>query len=230
MSRTIPGGFLLAIEGIDGAGKSSQAEAVARALRNRGLPCIVTREPTQGPWGQKLRESAAQGRLSPAEELEAFMEDRKQHVREVIRPGLAAGQVVITDRYYFSTVAYQGARGYDPARLLKQNEAIAIEPHLLVLIDLEPEVGLARDGRRGDSTNHFETVAQLTRSRRIFLDLRKPYLVRIDGQARPDEIRDQILLAFSRAAVERIAAASGLTARERLNACLAVHGAGVMTD
>ena len=230
MNHTIPGGFLLAIEGIDGAGKSSQAEAVARVLRDRGLSCVITREPTNGPWGRKLRESATHGRLSPAEELEAFMEDRKEHVNEVIRPALAAGKVVVTDRYYFSTVAYQGARGHDPNMLLKQNEAIAIEPHLLVLIDLDPDMGLARIGRRGDRANQFETVTELARARQIFLSLRKPYLVRIDGQARPIVIRDEILLAFGRAAIERIAAGTASTARERLNACLAVHGAETMRD
>ena len=158
------------------------------------------------------------------------MQDRKQHVSELIRPALVAGRIVITDRYYFSTVAYQGARGYDPHALLKQNEAIAVEPHLLVLLDLAPEISVARIGRRGDSLNHFEAVSQLARARQIFLDLQKPYLVRLDGQGRPDEIRDAILLAFGRAALDRIAAAPGLTVRERLNACLAIHGAKPLPD
>ncbi|HRZ34937.1 MAG TPA: dTMP kinase, partial [Candidatus Paceibacterota bacterium] len=114
MKRIIPGGFLLAIEGIDGAGKSVQAKAVAAVLLARGLDVVLTREPTRGPWGQLLRESAAKGRLSPADELKAFIEDRKQHVAELIRPSLEAGRIVITDRYYFSTVAYQGARGFNP--------------------------------------------------------------------------------------------------------------------
>ncbi len=200
---TIPGGFLLAIEGIDGVGKSLQAEAVAKALEARGLECVVTREPTDGPWGRKLRESAVHGRLSAAEELEAFVEDRKEHVREVIRPALEAGRVLITDRYYFSTVAYQGARGFDPAELLRQNEAFAIEPHLLVVIDLDPETSLARVGRRDGGTNEFETLAELSRVRQIFLELRKPYIVRLDGRLSPIELRDRILVAFSRAAIER---------------------------
>ena len=95
------------------------------------------------------------------------------------------------------------------------------------VIDLEPEMGLARIGRRGRASQ-FETEAELVRSREIFLNLRKPYLVRIDGQGRPSDIRDAILLAFGHAALERIAAAPGLSARERLNASLAVHGAKLL--
>lgn len=200
---TIPGGFLLAIEGIDGTGKSTQAKAVAGELERRGLEVVLTREPTNGPWGRKLRESAATGRLSPAEELHAFLEDRTQHVRELIRPSLEAGRVVITDRYYFSTVAYQGARGFDPSDLMRRNEAIAIEPHLLVLIDLDPEVSLSRIGRRDGAGNEFETLAQLRRSREIFLAIRKPYLVRLDGRLSTGELEAEILAAFDRAAAAR---------------------------
>lgn len=205
---TIPGGFLLALEGIDGTGKSTQAQAVARELTRRGLEVVLTREPTNGPWGRKLRESAATGRLSPAEELRAFLEDRTQHVRELIRPSLEAGRVVITDRYYFSTVAYQGARGFDPDDLLRRNEAIAIEPHLLVLIDLDPEVSLSRIGRRDGAGNEFETLSQLKRSREIFLGIQKPYLVRLDGRHSPEKLEAEILAAFDRAAAPRLGPAA----------------------
>lgn len=206
---TIPGGFLLAIEGIDGTGKSTQAKAVAGELERRGLEVVLTREPTNGPWGRKLRESAATGRLSPAEELHAFLEDRTQHVRELIRPSLEAGRVVITDRYYFSTVAYQGARGFDPGDLMRRNEAIAIEPHLLVLIDLDPEVSLSRIGRRDGAGNEFETLAQLRRSREIFLGIRKPYLIRLDGRLSAGELEAEILAAFDRTVAVRLQPAAG---------------------
>lgn len=199
MTQTIPGGFLLALEGIDGAGKSVQARAVGAALEARGLSVVLTHEPTQGPWGRLLRESATRGRLAPAEELEAFLKDREQHVREVIRPGLAAGRVVITDRYYFSTVAYQGARGLDPAELLRRNEAFAPEPHLLVLLDLDPAAGRARIGQRDGRTNQFEQLAELERVRVIFLALQKPYLLRLDATRPAAELTAEILAAVDRA-------------------------------
>ncbi|MCX8107250.1 MAG: dTMP kinase, partial [Verrucomicrobiae bacterium] len=222
MTRKIPGGFLVAVEGIDGAGKSVQVREVSRVLQARGLDCVVTHEPTDGPWGQKIRQSALTGRLSPAEELHAFMEDRKQHVTEVIKPALAQGKIVITDRYYFSTVAYQGARGFNPEQLLKENEEIAVEPNLLIIIDVDPATALARIGSRDGRTNDFETLAQQTRSRNIFLSIRKPYLVLLDGSRPSLELRDEILVAFSRFAVMRLATLPGLTARQRLDAILAI--------
>lgn len=221
---TIPGGFLLAIEGIDGTGKSTQAKAVARDLEARGLEVVLTREPTNGPWGRKLRESAATGRLAPEDELHAFLEDRTEHVRDLIRPSLAAGRVVITDRYYFSTVAYQGARGFDPADLLRRNEAIAIEPHLLVVMDLDPQVCLSRIGHRDGAGNEFETLAQLNRSREIFLAINKPYLCRLDGRRTAEDLQAEILFAFGRAALERLASQPDLSAADRLAASLAVFG------
>jgi dTMP kinase len=205
MSKPIPGGFLLALEGIDGAGKSVQAQAVGAALAARGHAVVLTHEPTRGPWGQLLRESATRGRLAPAEELEAFLKDREQHVRELIRPALAAGRIVITDRYYFSTVAYQGARGFDPAELLRRNEAFAPEPDLLVLLDLDPAAGRSRIGRRDGRTNEFEHLAELERVRRIFLALDKPYLLRLDATRPPAELTAEIL-----AAVDRTLAARGI--------------------
>ena len=225
MKRTLPGGFLLAIEGIDGAGKSVQAQAVGAALGARGLEVVLTREPTNGPWGRRLRESAAKGRLSPADELHAFLEDRKQHVAELIRPSLDAGSVVITDRYYFSTVAYQGARGFDPGELLRMNEAIAIAPHLLVLVDLDPQTSLGRIGHRDGTANEFETLAQLARAREIFLSIQTPCPLRLDGRRAPAELSDEILFAFGRSALERIAANAALSAAEKLAASLAVFGA-----
>jgi dTMP kinase len=224
MNPGLPGGFLLVLEGIDGTGKSTQADAVARALEARGLPVVRTGEPTNGPWGRRLRESAASGRLSPEEELHAFLEDRKQHVAELIRPSLAAGKVVISDRYYFSTMAYQGARGMDPEELRRRNEAFAIEPHLLVVMDLPPETGRERIGRRDGAANEFETLAQLTRSREIFRSLDKPYLIRLDATRPREELRDAILLAFGRKAVERVCALPDLSVRERLLACGRVFG------
>ena len=226
MKHTLPGGFLLAIEGIDGAGKSVQAKAVAAALAARDLDVVLTREPTDGPWGQRIRASAAGVRMPPAEELEAFLEDRRQHVREVIRPALEAGRIVITDRYYFSTVAYQGARGFDPAELLQLNESFAVEPHLLVVLMLTPDEALARIGVRDGRGNAFETLSQLTRTREIFDGLSKPYLVRLDAVRPREELTAEILFHLSRAVIERLAQLADLSLLERLRAALRFHGGG----
>src|SRR5690348_11605062 len=108
MKPALHGGFFIVLEGIDGSGKSTQVKAIAAALRERGYEVVTTKEPTDNKWGKILRNSASTGRLSAEEELETFIKDRKEHVEILIRPSLDAGKVVITDRYYFSTAAYQG--------------------------------------------------------------------------------------------------------------------------
>jgi len=169
-------GTFIVIEGIDGTGKSTQVRLLAEWFAAHGREVVVSREPTDGPWGKKLRDSAASGRLSPAEELEYFLNDRRQHVDEVIAPALATGKVVILDRYYFSTMAYQGARGFDPAEIRRLNEAFAPLPDLLLILDLEVDAAHERIGSRGDTANEFEQRDALERCRQIFLSLQhEPY-------------------------------------------------------
>ncbi len=216
-------GFLIAIEGIDGAGKTTQAHFVQDALQARKMAVVRTKEPTTGQWGQVLRDSALTGRLSIEEEVETFIKDRREHVENLIIPELEAGKVVIVDRYYFSTAAYQGARGLDPAELIRLNEEFAPEPDLLVLLDIDPSIGLTRIKTRGDRANHFEKTETLVRARQIFLSIDKPYLCRLDATKDPQEIRDFILREFQQRRVEQIAH-SGAGPKDALNATLALFG------
>ncbi len=163
-------GILVALEGVDGAGKTTQARELAAALTKAGIPFVTTKEPTGGPWGVKIRASAQTGRLPLEEELAAFLADRREHVAELINPALEAGKVVIIDRYYPSTVAYQGARGLDPDELLRVN-AFAPKPDVLLILDVAPNVGLARVRSRGDVADLFEKEDELARARAIFLKL-----------------------------------------------------------
>jgi dTMP kinase len=196
-------GFLIAIEGIDGAGKTTLAHHVQEKLQGQHFAVIRTREPTSGHWGQILRDSALTGRLSLEEELEAFINDRKEHVAKVIIPELEAGKVVIVDRYYFSTMAYQGARGIDPDEIRRRNEVFAPEPDLLVLLDLEPKAGLERIRTRGDRANHFEKTRTLAKAREIFRSIQKPYLYRVDASQPVEAICDSIVGRFGIIANDR---------------------------
>lgn len=216
-------GFLIAIEGIDGAGKTTQAHFVQEKLQARKLTVIRTKEPTTGHWGQMLRDSALTGRLSLQEEVETFIKDRQEHVETVIKPALHAGQIVIIDRYYFSTIAYQGARGWDTSDLLQKNEAFAPEPDLLVLLDIEPKVGLQRIRTRGDRANHFEKTGTLRRAREIFLNIKKPYLFLLDARQEPDVLCQLIVNQFSVISCNRIAL-SNASPLDKLNATLKIHG------
>ena len=187
-------GLFIVIEGIDGTGKSTQAKRLAEWFQSEGREVVLSREPTDGPWGKKLRESASTGRLAPDEELEYFLNDRRQHVEEVISPALAQGKVVILDRYYFSTMAYQGARGFDPLEIRRKNEAFAPVPHLLLLLDLDVDDALERIGVRGDTANEFEKRGNLERCREIFLSLRnEPFVTVIPSEGTLDTVTDRIL-------------------------------------
>jgi len=172
-------GIFIVIEGIDGTGKSTQVRLLAEWFAAQGREGIASREPTDGPWGKKLRDSAASGRLAPTEELEYFLKDRRQHVEELIAPALAAGKVVILDRYYFSTMAYQGARGFDPTEIRRLNEEFAPLPDLLLILDLEVSAAHQRIGARGDATNEFEQREALERCRQIFLSLKDEPFARV---------------------------------------------------
>jgi dTMP kinase len=189
-------GFLIAFEGIDGAGKTTQAHLLQDELQQKGLAVIRTKEPTTGQFGQILRDSALTGRLSLEEELECFIKDRQEHVTTKIQPAIDSGKIVIIDRYYFSTAAYQGCRGLDPAKLIAQNELFAPEPDLLILLDLEPKIGLDRIRTRGDRANHFEKTDTLAKAREIFLAIAKSYKVTVDATKSSDDVRAEILNAF----------------------------------
>ena len=114
-------GRLIAFEGLDGSGKSTQlarlAEHLTESIGSGGPDIVVTKEPTEGPVGKKIRAMAQSGeRVPPERELAWFMEDRREHVDTLLEPALAASAIVLCDRYSLSTVAYQGARGLDRVR------------------------------------------------------------------------------------------------------------------
>ena len=116
-------GVLIAIEGIDGAGKTTLARNLKKWLESRGYRVEVIKEPGDSVWGQKIRESYDR-ELDAREELELFLKDREENVRRKILPALKKGTIVIMDRYYYSTMTYQGARGIDVEEIRKRNERL----------------------------------------------------------------------------------------------------------
>lgn len=185
-------GALIVIEGIDGGGKTTLARGLAQALEARGLELLLTREPTDGPEGRRLREAAARGlRFSPEEELSLFFEDRRRHVREVVKPALARGAVVVQDRSFYSTAAYQGLRGLDRAAILRDSRAFAPEPDLLIVVDLPVDVALQRAESRGEGRTAFEDEASLLQIRAFFQSL--PEAEPIDGTQPPEAMLAQAL-------------------------------------
>ncbi|MET3368261.1 UNVERIFIED_CONTAM: dTMP kinase [Jeotgalibacillus campisalis] len=178
MSIKSPGLFI-AFEGGDGAGKSTQAARLSDALESRGFSVLRTREPGGTPIGEKLRSLVldhGHGTIDPRTEALMFAAARAAHASQVIRPALADGTVVITDRYIDSSVAYQGAgRGLGAEGVLSLNEwaTEGLHPDLTVLLDVDPSDGRQRR-TAGDATeDRLESEPDDFHSaiRHAFLDL-----------------------------------------------------------
>ena len=205
--HTLKRGVFIVIDGIDGAGKSTQLQLLENKYKEDSFPVTRTREPTSGTWGQKIRGIAQYGRdnISREEELEWFLKDRKEHVSNVIAPALRNKGIVISDRYYHSTIAYQGALGIDPETIKKMNEERFPRPDLVILLDVSPQKGIERivEGRKEKNNQGFEQEGYLKEVRRIFKQLRHdPGVYEIDG-TRPVEIVFNEILSLTDEAIKR---------------------------
>jgi len=186
-------GRLIAFEGIDGAGKTTQARLVEEWLVSKKYPVIYLKEPTDGINGKKIQVSAKNGRFSVDEELELFLQDRRENVDNNILPNLKLDRCILIDRYYFSTIAYQSARGLDPEEIRRKNEAFAPRPDLVLLFDLDPEIALDRiREKRGESPNLFEKLEYLRQVRENFLKLSDPFIRRIDASLSIEDVWLQV--------------------------------------
>lgn len=188
-------GRLIVFEGLDGCGKGTQIEHLREVLR--ALRVLFTREPTNGPHGRKIRAAARTGDpIAPEQELVWFSDDRREHVNTEIEPALAAGTHVVSDRYYLSTVAYQGARGLDWQAILRESEAAFPIPDLLLLLTVDAETGMQRVEARGEERDPlFERVDFLARAAEIFALIDRPYIARIDGAQSEAEVAAQVAAA-----------------------------------
>jgi dTMP kinase len=204
MTCPIPGGFLVAIEGIDGAGKTTVANLLAEFCTENRLSHIVSKEPTKGEFGKQIRDSAIRGRLTIEEEVELLLKDRKEHVENIIQPALDEEKIVLLDRYYFSTAAYQGAHGADADAILSSNELFAPKPDLLVVLDVSPEMGIKRIKHRGDEPNKFETMESLQKAREMFQHIKRPYKFEIDAENCIEYVNFFVGKAFQAAAMNKI--------------------------
>ncbi len=184
-------GKLIVFEGIDGTGKSTQIRHLKARLEELGMEVVQSFEPTYGQFGKQLRESAATGRLSIEEEVELFYKDRREHVETLIAPALARGAWVLLDRYYLSMMAYQGARGVNPAEIRRKNEEFAPLPDAVVWLDIPVSVALERIGGRGER-DAFETEAGLTACREVFASIKDPWMLRINADASVEEVAKRV--------------------------------------
>jgi dTMP kinase len=209
--------MLIAFEGGEGSGKSTQARRLADWLREGGVAVTTTHEPGATAFGLKVRSillDSGDGALTPRAEALLFAADRAHHVDTVIRPALDRGDVVITDRYADSSLAYQGAGralSLDDIRRLSRWATNGLRPDLTILLDVEPEVGLqrARSAGRGPDRLEREPLEFHQRVRRAFRALADAapdcYLV-VDASRRPEAVAAMARSAVGRRLAARLAA------------------------
>jgi dTMP kinase len=197
MPTEFPRAILIAVEGIDGAGKTTQVNLLRDALAQAGEEPLVSKEPTNGPWGRLIKQSAANGRMSLHDELQAFIHDRSEHVRDKILPALQDGRIVILDRYFYSSIAYQGARGADPNEIESEMASRFPVPDAVFVLDIDPSQSLFRISHsRKDTPNEFERLDGLSAARRIFRGLKGPHVYEIDGSVSQTAVHATMLGAF----------------------------------
>ena len=186
-------GLFFCMDGLDGCGKSTHVRLLARWLRSRGHKVLITDEPTNGPIGKIIKRILKEGpKLPVTTEALLFAADRLQHVAGVIEPSLKAGKVVITERYTYSSLAYQSARGAPMSWVASINER-APKPDLAVLIDTPAEVALARI-KPLRKLDEFERDLQLQRRvHQNYLHIAKREgMIVIDGTRSVGEIQTEL--------------------------------------
>ena len=184
--------MLIDLEGIDGCGKSTQSKFLMEKFEENNEKAITLKEPTSGKYGKKLWEMLSGKREATTEQiLDLFVRDRKEHVDNKINPALKEGKIVLMDRYYYSTMAYQAAAGIDVNRIRKDNE-FAPKPNIVLIFDLPADLAMKRV--KGHSVaDVFEKEEHLEKVREAYLNLRDDPLVRIiDSTRTPEEIFEEV--------------------------------------
>ena len=195
----------IVFEGIDGAGKTTQIKLLSARLKKRGIECYITAEPTDMPSGKLIRE-ALSGRVktTTAEMADMFAHDRVIHNKDEekgIDAHLNDGITVISDRYYYSSLAYQGSElGFETVAALNLNNPDIRTPDICLFLDLSPEKSLERIGKRADTpTEIYENYDYLEKTRRMFFDVferlraRGEHIEIIDASGSAEEISDKII-------------------------------------
>ncbi len=205
-------GWFISLEGVDGSGKSTQIQTTAAWLKEQGYEVLVTREPGGTATAEKIRNLVldADVPLQPRTELLLYLAARAQHVAEVIKPALAAGRIVLCDRFVDSTLVYQGiVRGLDLRRIKELNEFASEElmPALTLLLDADPALLEERRRERG-VTDRFEqeglSFQKKLREGFLFLAEKEPERIKkVDALQASEQVQAEIRCLLKEAGIGR---------------------------
>ena len=185
-------GLFICVEGLDGCGKTTQTKLLVRKLRKMGWDAVYTAEPSRGKIGKFIQKYCLLGekRTFPIVEALLFAADRFEHVEREVIPALNEGKIVVSDRYFYSSLAYQGATGLDLKWIEMINEH-AIRPDLAIFVDVEPEAVIKRLKHKKSVMENLETQRKV---REVYVKfVEKGELVRIDGNKSTKEVADDVL-------------------------------------
>ena len=185
-------GVFVCIEGLDGSGKTTHAHRLVRNLQKLGYDAVYTTEPSRGEIGKFIRASVLHGEKRLPRVVEAFLFalDRVDHLDKMVKPALKEGKIVVSDRYVYSSLAYQGAAGLD-IKWIEEINRLAIIPDLAIYIDVSPEVGVKRI-RRNKSV--METLETQLRVQKVYMKfVKKGKLIPLDGDRKKSEVESNIL-------------------------------------
>lgn len=187
-------GRFIVFEGLDGAGKTIQAAMLKQWLRQKGLKCVTTKEPTENITGNLLKVTLYLERLSPITDALLFAADRAEHLDKEIKKALKDGNVVISERYFYANLAYQSAQGVSDGFIEKINE-FATKPDLVILLDVPADIALKRKWNvLYYLPSKFEKSIEFNEKvRRNYLQLAKKYKMKIiDASKSQDEIFEEV--------------------------------------
>jgi len=185
-------GFFICVEGLDGCGKTTQTKLLVKRLKAMDLDAVYTAEPSCGKIGRFIQKHCLHGekRTFPVVEALLFAADRFEHVKMEVVPALNEGKIVVSDRYVYSSLAYQGATGLDLKWIKMVNEH-AIRPDLAIFVDVDPETVIKRLKPKKSVMENLETQRKV---RGVYVKfVEKGELVRIDGNRSKKEVADDVL-------------------------------------
>jgi len=185
-------GFFMCVEGLDGCGKTTQTKILVKELKKMGYEAIYTAEPSHGKIGRFIKRYCLHGgkRVSSIVEALLFAADRYEHVENEIAPALKMGKIVVSDRYVYSSLAYQGAAGLSLDWIRKINQH-ALTPDLAIYIDVEPEIVVKRLKPKKSVMENLETQRKVREVYMHFVESGE--LVRVNGNKPIEEVAKEIL-------------------------------------